>query len=115
MEQSVVTLREEINMFSASPIWMPRYWDKVVLVDKQKVKPGKNYLYFVVDAKYPDLYSYDGNKVKKECKLTTNGKIYCYQIPLDWLDNEGELPQEFILTKNKEYAKYQKTLKRNQK
>lgn len=100
---------------NASPIWMPRYWDKMVLVDRKNVRSGKNYLYFVVDPKYPDLYSYDGDKVKKECKLTSNGKIYCYQIPMDWLNNEGELPSEFLSTKEAENRKYQKTLKRNRK
>jgi hypothetical protein len=99
----------------ASPIWMPRYWDKTVLVDRKNVGSGKNYLYFVVDSRYPYLYSYDGNRVKKECKLTTNGKIYCYQIPMDWLSSEGELPSEFLPIKQKEMAKYQKTLKRNKK
>jgi len=99
----------------ASPIWMPRYWDKMVLVDRKNIGSGKNYLYFVVDAKYPYLYSFDGDRVKKECKLTSNGKIYCYQIPLDWLNSEGEVPAEFLPTKNKEYQKYQKTLKRNKK
>jgi hypothetical protein len=100
---------------NASPIWMPRYWDKMVLVDRKNIRPGKNYLYFVVDTKLPFLYSFDGDKVKKECKLTSNGKIYCYQIPLEWLENSGDLPEEFIKTKNKEYEKYQKTLKRNRK
>lgn len=102
-------------MIVANPIWMPRYWDKKVLVDKSKVRNGKNYLYFVVDKKLPDLYSYDGTKVKDECRLTTNGKIYCYEIPLEWLNNEGELPEEFLSTKQKEFNKYQKTLKRNKK
>lgn len=100
---------------NASPIWMPRYWDKTVLVDRKNVRSGKNYLYFVVDSKYPDLYSYDGDKVKKECKLTSNGKIYCYQIPMDWLNSEGELPPDFLSTKDAENRKYQKTLKRNRK
>jgi hypothetical protein len=85
----------------------------MVLVDRKNIGSGKNYLYFVVDAKYPYLYSFDGDRVKKECKLTSNGKIYCYQIPLDWLNSEGDLPEEFLPTKNKEYQKYQKTLKRN--
>jgi hypothetical protein len=98
---------------NASPIWMPRYWDKTVLVDRKNIKSGKNYLYFVVDPKYPYLYSFDGDKVKKECKLTSNGKIYCYQIPMDWLNSEGDVPQEFLSTKDKEYQKYQKTLKIN--
>jgi hypothetical protein len=99
----------------ASAIWMPRYWDKTVLVDRKNVGSGKNYLYFVVDSRYPSLYSYDGDKVKKECKLASNGKIYCYQIPLDWLTNEGDLPTEFLSIKEAEYKKYQKTLKKNKK
>lgn len=98
---------------TASAIWMPRYWDKMVLVDKKNIRSGKNYLFFVVDKRYPDLYSYDGDRVKKECKLVSNGKIYCYQIPMDWLNNEGDLPQEFMAEKDREYQKYQKTLKRN--
>lgn len=102
-------------MLRASAIWMPRYWDKTILIDRKAVRSGKNYLFFCCDKKYPDLYSYDGSRVLSECKITTNGKIYCYQVPLDWLTNEGDLPEQFIPERDKELSKYQKTLKKNKK
>ena len=87
-------------------IWQPRYWDKKVLVATDKVREGKNYVYFCADRNMQDLYSYDGTKVRNECKVCSNGKIYCYEIPLHWLVNEGDLPQELIEVKNAQYNKF---------
>lgn len=95
---------------NATVIWQPRYWDKKVLVDRKDVRPEKCFVYFACDRNLPDLYSYDGSKVREECGMTTNGKIVVYEIPLDWLDNEGELPKEFISIRDKEYAKYKKKM-----
>lgn len=95
-------------MTKATPIWQMRFWDRTVLVNKQDVKNGKCYLFFCCDKNYPDLYSYDGAKVKQECKLCSNGKIYCYQIPVSWLENEGDLPAEFLPIREREYAKYKR-------
>lgn len=100
---------------NATCIWSPRYWDKKVLVNKLAVKRGKCYLYFACDRNYPDLYSFDGEKVLNECQLCSNGKIYCYQIPLSWLVNEGDLPQEFIKIRDKEYAKFKARQKKGNK
>lgn len=99
----------------ATVIWQPRYWDKKVLVDVKKVKPGKNYLYFACDVNLLDLYSYDGDRVLEEGFTTSNGKILCYEVPLDWLKNEGKLPEHFIPIREKEYAKFLKTKKRKKK
>lgn len=90
----------------ASVIWSPRYWDKKVLVATRDVRPEKCYLFFCCDRNYSDLYSYDGVKVQEECKICSNGKIYCYEIPLEWLKNEGELSEEFQKIRDSEYQKY---------
>lgn len=96
-----------------SCIWSPRYWDKKVLVNKLNVKKGKCYLFFACDRNYTNLYSFDGERVLKECQLCSNGKIYCYQIPLEWLVNEGELPKELIAIRDKEYSKFKKRMHKN--
>lgn len=90
------------------PIWSMKYCTKEVLVDKLKVHRGKNFIYFCCDRNYLNLYSFDGDKVKSNCKLIYNSKIYCYAIPLDWLEDEGELPKELEKVREKEYNKYKK-------
>ena len=49
----------------ATVIWQPRYWDQKVLIDKKEVRPEKNFVYFACDRNLPDLYSYDGSKVRE--------------------------------------------------
>lgn len=92
----------------ASVIWQPKFSTKEVLVAKLAVKPGKNYLYFVADRNHPDLYSYDGDKVRELGKFVFNGKIVCYAFPLDWLVSEGDLPEELEAEREKEYKKFKK-------
>lgn len=93
-------------------IWQPKYCTQEVLVATTKVSKGKNYLYFVADRNWQDLYSFDGDKVKSECKITSNGKILVYNIPLSWLNNEGNLPQTLVDCKQKEYDKFKKKVKK---
>lgn len=92
----------------AQPIWQPKFSTGEVLVDKRIVRDGKNYLFFCCDRNHPDLYSYDGTKVRESKRLCTNGKIICYHFPLDWLDNEGELPEEYHVIRDREYTKFKK-------
>jgi hypothetical protein len=94
----------------ATCIWQPRYWDRKVLVSIREVRPGKNFLFFCSDRNWNDLYSYDGSKVKEKCEVGTNGKIAVYEIPLDWLENEGDLPEQFVEVRKQEYAKYRKKM-----
>lgn len=97
----------------AKAIWSPRYWDKKVLINKLDVEPKKCFLFFCCDKNLKNLYSYDGVKVKNECPLRYNGKIYCYEVPLDWLNNEGELPLELEKVRTKEYSKYKNRLNKS--
>ena len=97
---------------TASVIWQPKFSTQEVLVSTAKVREGKNYLFFAADRNHPDLYSYDGTKVKSECKITSNGKIYCYCIPLSWLVNEGELPEELVKVKEIELERFKKSQKK---
>lgn len=94
----------------ATCIWQPRYWDRKVLINKADVKRDKCFVFFCCDRNKPDLYSYDGAKVLDECTLCSNGKILCYEIPLDWLENAGELPAELVKIRDAEYAKYKKKM-----
>lgn len=93
-------------------IWQPKFSTQEVLVATNKVRDGKNFVFFAGDRNHPDLYSYDGTKVKQDCKVTSNGKIYCYCIPLSWLNNEGDLPKELEQIKEQEYNKFKNKSKR---
>jgi hypothetical protein len=96
-----------INL-KATCIWQPRYWDQKVLINKIDVRRDKCFVFFCCDRNKTDLYSYDGNKVINEIKVGTNGKIPCYEIPLDWLQSEGDLPEELVKIRTEEYAKYKR-------
>ena len=96
----------------ATVIWQPKFSTQEVLVSTMKVREGKNYLFFVADRNHPDLYSYDGDKVKEKCKISSNGKILCYNIPLSWLNNEGDLPEELVTIKEEEYNKFKNKFKK---
>ena len=89
-------------------IWQPKYCIKKVLVNTMYVKSDKCYVFFCADRNYPDLYSYDGEKVRNECRVVSNGKIPCFEIPLDWLVNEGTLPNELVEVRDREYTKFKK-------
>lgn len=68
-------------------IWMPRYHDRTVLVAECKVKVGVNYIRFTKDPNRKGiLYKVDGDRVREECEITSNGKIKCYVVPLGWLE-----------------------------
>ena len=100
---------------TAYPIWQMKYCTKSVLVDTCKVNPGKCYIYFVADRNYKDLYSFDGDRVKKECGLIYNGKIYCFDIPISWLNNEGPLTPELEKHRENEYERFKKFVAKNKK
>lgn len=87
-------------------IWQPKFSTREVLVATNKVRDGVNYLFFAGDRNHPDLYAFDGLKVKQNCRVGSNGKLYCYYIPLDYLDNKGELPEELKYIRDKEYSKF---------
>ncbi len=97
----------------AYPIWQMKYCTKSVLVDTCKVSNNKTYIYFVADRNYTDLYSFDGAKVREKCNIIHNGKIYCYDVPLEWLVNEGELPKELVVEKEKQYEKFKTYVAKN--
>lgn len=90
----------------AYPIWQIKFCTQEALVDTSKVTNGKVYIYFVADRNHMDLYSFDGAFVRKNCKVTSNGKIYCYCVPMHMLVNEGELPQNLVEERAVEYAKF---------
>ena len=64
-------------------IWNPRWHDRVVLIAKYKVRDGDNGITFT---KAPSLkgkiFKMSGADIRK-CPLDTNGKIPCYAVPLD--------------------------------
>lgn len=99
----------------AYPIWQMKYCTQTVLVDTSKVSREKVYIYFVADRNHLDLYSFDGSRVRDKCEIISNGKIYCYNIPFEWLENEGVLPQVLVDAREKEYEKYKNYMAKNKK
>ena len=97
----------------AYPIWQMKYCTKSVLIDTSKVGYGKCYIYFVADRNYLDLYSVDGTKVRDKCDIIFNGKIYCFDVPLEWLVNEGELPKELEEQRQVQYEKFKEYVAKN--
>lgn len=93
---------------TAQAIWQPKFSTREVLVAKTSVRDGKNYLFFCCDRNHTSLYSYDGTRVKNDGRLCSNGKIVCYAFSLDWLSDEGDLPDELVKIREREYAKYKR-------
>lgn len=75
-------------------IWMPRYHDRTVLVAECKVKCGTNFIRFTKDPNRKGLYQLDGDRVRSECEVTSNGKIKCFVVPLGWLEEVETRAQE---------------------
>ena len=75
-------------------IWMPRYHDRTVLVAECKVKCGMNFIRFTKDPNRKGLYQLDGDRVRSECEVTSNGKIRCFVVPLGWLEEVETRAQE---------------------
>lgn len=94
-------------------IWQPRFHDKKVLVDRLKINKNaeKNYIFFCADRNHPDLYSVDTKKVLSlnSGGLFNNNGTICYTIPLEWLENEGELPKDLATRRDKEYDRFKKS------
>lgn len=94
---------------NAIPIWQPRYHDRKVLVDCDKVDEDEDtFIFFCGDENLPNLYKVDSIKVVNECDVTTNGSIFCFEIPLEWLEDVGKLPDNLLDKKEKELAKFKK-------
>lgn len=43
--------------------------------------------------------------------MVSNGKIFCYCIPLDWLVDEGELPEDEKREQARQHARFRKIAK----
>lgn len=66
------------------PIKQPRWKDRVALLAKYKIGEH-NIVRFTETPSMTQDYYISGEDVKKY-PLTTNGKILCYQVPLENLD-----------------------------
>ncbi len=91
-------------------IWQPKFCTREVLVAKTSIREGKNYLFFCGDRNHPDLYSFTGTEAIEHGRWCSNGKIVCLAFSLDLLKNEGELPEEFVPIRDKEYTKFKKAM-----
>lgn len=89
------------------PIWQMKYCTKSVLVSVQKIIPNSlNYIFFCADRNYTNLYSFNANVVFSKCKIISNGKIPCFDIPFTMFKNEGPLNKELENIREKEYNKF---------
>ncbi len=72
-------------------IWKPRYHDRKVLIAKYKVADGINRIRFTKAKHLKDQIFEMSGMVIQSYPVTTNGKIPCYEVPLEVvLDNKGE-------------------------
>lgn len=95
-------------MANVACIWQPKYKTREFLVADYCVADGKSYVFFSADRNWTHLYRYDGHKVLTECSKQKNGRGYVYCIPLSWLTDIGELPEQFNAEKEKSYNDYKK-------
>lgn len=84
---------EDYKIMNAYGIWMPKWNTREVLIAKDRIRKGKNYIFFTEVKSMKNLYSYLGEEVVANCQLTSNGTIPCYAVPVNMLCDEGELPE----------------------
>ena len=63
-------------------IWMPRYKDRKVLIAVYKVGPQNEIVFTKAKHLLGKRYEMSGAEIQKYPK-TYNGKIECYEVPLD--------------------------------
>ena len=90
-------------MTAIQPIWQPKFSTQEVLVNVNAVRPEKCFVMFIGDKNHPNLYSYNGEKVRRECRVQKNGRGQVFCVPLSWLEDEGELPKELKEQRKKDY------------
>lgn len=95
-------------MSNITCVWQPKYKTREVLVSDLCIADGNSYVFFSADRNWTHLYKYDGHKVLTQCQKQKNGKGYVYCIPLSWLEDMGELPEQFNPEKEKSYQAYKK-------
>lgn len=102
-------------MSNITCVWQPKYKTREVLVSDLCVADGNSYVFFSADRNRTHLYKYDGHKVLTQCQKQENGKGYVYCIPLSWLEDAGELPEQFNPEKEKSYQAYKKFQEKRKK
>lgn len=70
-------------------IWQPRWKDRMVLIAKYKVQT-KNQIVFTKAKSLKDKKYYISAEEIQKYPIETNGKIDCYAVPLDKLNNEEQ-------------------------
>lgn len=66
-------------------IWQPRYKDRMVLLATYKVKEHNKIVFTKAKHLADKVYYISGSKAK-QYETTTNGKLSCYEVPLDDLE-----------------------------
>lgn len=69
-------------------IWQPRWKDRVVLIARHKVG-YHTYITFSKTPSMPGTYYISGDDIRA-CPVGTNGKVACYEVPIDKLTLEEE-------------------------
>lgn len=68
-------------------IWEPRWHDKVVLIAKHVVSKDNTIVFTKCKSLAGKEYYFSGETIRR-CKLGTNGKIACYEVPLKLFTGE---------------------------
>jgi hypothetical protein len=83
--------REKLNHIGGNvntiEIWQPRWKDKKVLIAKYKVQTNNKIIFTKTKTLEGKEYFITAEKISKY-PIEDNGKIACYAVPLDDLDNE---------------------------
>lgn len=75
-------MADPVNLIA---IWQPRYFDRKVLIATDKIRNGANYIVFTKSERHAGKVYYLNGETAKNCKISTNGKIEVYEIPMEYL------------------------------
>lgn len=99
-------MEKKPKKIKACAIWAPRYHDNKVLISCSKVSETKDtYVFICGDKNYSNLYKIPAKNFF-HYNVGTNGKIYCFEVPIKDLEDVGELPDYLKLEKEKELNKF---------
>lgn len=73
---------DRLTPYNLIEIWMPRYKDRTVLVAKYKVGLHNKIVFTKAKHLMGKEYYISGKDIE-QYPITDNGKLACYQIPLD--------------------------------
>lgn len=77
-------MKEKENIIE---IWQPKYKTDSVLIATYKVESENTIIFTKAKHLEGMRFHITGEKIR-ECPVTTNGRITCYDVPMKYLDKE---------------------------